>query len=455
MARARYQGRQIGVTLGTDETSAGQQLCRLLTQLDDGTVIPRSESNRRRIKQVPPARLDLRTLVGGFLAEKRRTKGRKTTNDYTNRLAHILDFAELPKSRKAWRLASDINREFAIELRSHLFATNITRNGRDGGHLKKMSLKMVRICLETLRAALNWARRADVRKLPVDIANPITEEIIGPKLGKDPLRPNPVPLAARIAMVERMDAWQLLTLAAPLVLPLRFEDVSGAMVSDFDFARNSWRIGDRLAGNDVNKSRVTVHMPLAASLARLLRISVNGRPDGPMFLSRRVSSGQEKPRLKFDCREKCVREFEAKLRRARAGDVETEQDRKEVFRRMLVDCGAVTTDAVSQELKTLMVDAGIPADTAPYQIRSATTTEMNAAGIGHLVHTYLTEHSVGHILNEYTSLDPQREMAKYFLCVRPLLEAIDQRARELGLLSYQPDSPCPENCLEVNVVSSS
>ncbi len=46
---------------------------------------------------------------------------------------------------------------------------------------------------------------------------------------------------------------------------------------------------------------------------------------------------------------------------------------------------------------------------------------------------YLTGHTTSDILNEYTSLDPVAAMQKYFSTIQPLLDAIKNRADQLGL----------------------
>jgi hypothetical protein len=58
---------------------------------------------------------------------------------------------------------------------------------------------------------------------------------------------------------------------------------------------------------------------------------------------------------------------------------------------------------------------------------------MHRAGVPHLELTYMTGHSTRDILTEYVGLDLTRSMEKYFASIRPLLAAIANRAREVGI----------------------
>lgn len=208
LARGRYQGHQFGVTLGDDSETAAQRLRRLLVELEDNTFVAGREAKKRQLARTQVPNCDLRSLADSFLCDVRRRRGKKTATDYRNRLAHMLDFAETPDSRRRWPKAKDIDREFALQARVFLQNRDVRRNGKPGGPEKKMSQGQVRNCLETLNLALTWASRADVRQLPPNYRSPVTLEIIGPKPTKNPLRGVELPIATRIKLVSRMDEWQ-------------------------------------------------------------------------------------------------------------------------------------------------------------------------------------------------------------------------------------------------------
>lgn len=435
MARGRWRGHQFGKVLGSDPVIAGHIVNRMLIEMDDGTFVPSSEARQQRFSQSPPPKHNARSLANAFLTEKRKLKGQKTAQTYGNRLAHVIRFAELPSSLKSWPSAASVNRDFAVELKSFLSQQEVTRNGSDDGERKPMSPSMVRHCLETACMLFNWAARTDVRQLPQGFANPFSKGIIESKPSKDPLRQNPVPVQDRIRMVEHMDAWQLCNLAPALVLPLRFEDLAGATISDFKFDKKQWQMGTRVGGNDFNKGHVNFVLPLPPVLCEILQQRVGDQSDGPMFLSRRILKKARWERPTFNSPEEFESLCGAAIQRSPKQYAATEQDRKQIIRSLLRECGAISEDEVSREIRKLYQAVGVAASTRPYDLRAATTTDMNRAGLRHLELRYLTGHSPKDILNEYTSLDPHSEMDKYFRSIEPLLIAIQKRGCELGILT--------------------
>lgn len=411
-----------------------------MTDLENGTFVPaKSRGKRKKLGLVP--RHDFRSLSELFLTEHRRVKGQSSANTYAGRLRHVLDFAELAENRRRWPKAADIDRAFALELGTFLAARDVTRNGHPGGVLRKMSPKMVRLCLEATRAVVCWGRRADVRQLPPEFVNPFTAEVIGPKPTKNPLRPNPLPLAARIRIVQAMDQWQLLHLTPLLILPVRFEDVAGALISDFDLPQATWHLGSRFNGADFNKGRVDVDMPLPPVLVQLLQVTAGARSEGPMFRSRRHYSGQRRACFEFGSRADFDTLYQQRLQQLDHG-LHCDRDRKEFVRELINECGSLTTGAIGKNLKTLYARVGLDPGIRPYESRSAISTEMNMAGMRFLEQRYLTLHSVSDIMNEYVTLDPVGEMVKYFDQSAPLFEAIRARAAALGLMNFGTDSAC-------------
>src|SRR5205085_7244905 len=103
-------------------------------------------------------------------------------------------------------------------------------------------------------------------------------------------------------------------------------------------------------------------------------------------------------------------------------------------RRVLRELGGVSGDELATEFKALLGEAGLAPGRKLYDLRHAVTTDLSRAGVRHLELRYLTSHSTGDILNDYVALDPHGEMAKYSARVRPLLDALLARGRDLGCL---------------------
>jgi hypothetical protein len=88
---------------------------------------------------------------------------------------------------------------------------------------------------------------------------------------------------------------------------------------------------------------------------------------------------------------------------------------------------------MSKEFKKLLSALGITNGATFYTLRGSVTTAMKSANLPHLEMRYLTSHSTNDILNAYATLDPIGAMQKYFATIRPLLAALADRARALGL----------------------
>ena len=434
LVRGSYQGRMFGKTLGRHVAEAVARLRRLLTEIDDGAFVRPSEARTQALSNGQVPRLSLRQLVNEFLAEKRKLRGRQTAASYLSRLWPVLDFAEQPATCQRWPLALDIDHRLGVELRAFLFQCETTRNGRAGGKPKPLSVRQVKNVLECLRSALSWARQAEVRKLPVSWANPFTADLIPAAPAKDPLRDDPLPLAVRSQLVSLMDRWQLLHLSLSIVLPLRPEEAAGLLISDVAFDKGWLEIGTRLAGGDFTKARTSFKLPFPDEMRPLLRACIGGRGEGPLLRSRKALAGRGRHRGVASF-EELARLFQEGLAKEPHGRVQTEQDRKQVFRRLLRRLGGVSEDQLAAECKELLKKAGVGTGVSLYTLRSSVTTAMKQAKLPHLELRYLTSHTTSDILNEYVSLDPVGAMGQYFAAIRPLLEAITQKAQALGITS--------------------
>ncbi len=427
LARGRVQQRMFGVNLGSDEREATARLRRLLTEIEDGSFVRPSESRKRPLANRPVPRLSLRQLVNEFLSDKRKLRGRKTALNYRVRLQPVLEFAELPDSRKRWPLAMNADHEFAVDLRTFLNQYQTTRNGRPGGTSKSLSHRQIVNVLVCLRTVFYWARRAEVHRLPAEWANPLSADIIGKPPAKDPLREDKLPLPARIRLVDAMDRWQFCHLTLSVVLPLRPEEVAGLLVSDVDFERGRFEIGTRLGGGDFTKGRTSFVLPFPNEVRPLLQACIGGRTDGPLLRKRTVFEGRRQAHAVISTAA-LMQAFELKLARSPVGTVLTEQDRKDVFRRLLLEYGGVSQDELAKECKALLSAQGFGAGVTLYTLRGSVTTAMARSGMPHLELRYLTGHTASDILNQYVNLDPVEAMGRYFDAIRPLLDAITQKA---------------------------
>jgi integrase len=435
LARERYQGRRFGETLGDRVPEATARLRQILTDIENGAYRRPSEARRRMIASGVVRRLTVRQLVDEFLVEKRQVRGQQTAADYRSRLNAVLAFAELPDHKRRWPLALDIDRDFVRTLRMHLFQVRTTRNGRAGAQPKSLSSRQVLNVLECLRTVLAWANNPAVQKLPAGWANPVTHDLIGSMPGKDPLRDDKLPLAERVRLVNVMDHWQLCHLGLSLILPLRPDEAVGLLVGDVNFERGWLEFGHRFPDSNFNKGRVAFRLPFPAEVIPLLRVCIGGRAEGPLLRNRHAFAKDEGNVPSTD---DLQRRYQDTLLGQPADMVQTPQDRKRVFRRLLRQLGGVSTDALSNEFKKLLVAVGIDNGATFYTLRSSVTTAMKNANLPHLEMRYLTSHSTNDILNDYATLDPIGAMRSYFVQIQPLLDAIATRAAAYHLTDRLP-----------------
>jgi integrase len=433
LARGRYMGQVFGETLGNDVNEASARLRRLLGEIEDKSYVRPTEARQRPLSRGQVPHLTLRQLIDEFLMEKRRLRGECTAATYRSRLMPVLDFAERLPARQRWPLASSVDHAFAVELRNYLFEQyKTTRNGHLGGVAKSPSARQIRNVLECFRSMMAWAQRPEIRKLPADWANPVTEDVVGKAARKNPLREDKLPLEARVRLAASMDHWQLCQLALSLTLPLRPEEASGLLISDINWDKHWLEFRTRLGGADFTKGRQDFVVPFPAELGPILRACAGGRAEGPLLRSR---AAFEKPwQVSVTSTADLVMAYDKLLARAPSGTVLTEQDRKQVFRTLLRDLGGVSPDQLAREFRSVLCNHGLGQEVSLYTLRHAVTTAMHRTpGMPHLELSYLTGHTTRSILAEYVPFDPGRAMQLYFATIQPLLDVVTKQAHALGL----------------------
>ena len=432
LARGRHEGRAFGKTLGKTEQDAAAALRHLLCTLENGSFVPPSEENRSQLRRQTVSNL----LYGSFSTTFSRKNG-----DFVDvipwtpiaiRLTPVLDFAERVVNLKRWPLARNIDREFVTNLRVALHQMTTTRNGRRKGTLKPFSSTHIINIMETFRTALNWAQSAPIRKLPIDWSNPLTADIVGLRPSKDPLRVEKLPMSTRSELVPIADIWELSILSLSMILPLRPEEATGILVTDVDFENCWFSIGSRLGGADVTKGVTSFKLPFPVELELLLKRCIGNRKEGPLLRCRKDFGGTNRY-ARIQSREELVQAFEDKLADEPPGTVQTAQDRKRVFRRLLAELGGATPSTIlAKQFERLCWRGGITGVSIK-DLRSSVSSEMERSGMDFLHLRYLTSHAINDIMNDYVALDPSGAMAKYFATIQPLLDEVAERICYFGI----------------------
>ena len=427
LLRWRSNGRQHGCTLkSTSKTDAILEIRKLTEQLASGLYQKKPRSHRRE-SRVPEA-ITLDDLFERFLRAKRDERGSDTARTYASRLEHVRAFIATRSGKTTAANAALIDIEFVKQLKAFLAARLVSRNGRAAGAKTLMSPRHQGNVLELFRDCLAWAKKPTVRLLADSFLMPFDASIMPPVSQKPLVRPNPIPIDRRVAMVRNMYAWQLKTLCTSVSIPTRIEDISGALISDFDLDAATWRIGPRFGDNDFNKNRTECVIPLPPIVVDLLRLNRGDRAEGPMFLRQRPPA-----RLpNWSSPEALQRHIFHLLATTSRCDTSTANDRKDLIRSEIQRIGGVSTDAISGEVSGLFEKVGVKA--RPRDLRAATSDDLKRSGAPLLELRYLTQHAVNDIMTTYASLDTEKTMQQYFNHIAPLLDAMRARARELKLL---------------------
>lgn len=432
LARGRHQGRPFGKVLGKDEREAGARLRRLLGDLEAGCFVRPSEAAKQLIKTGVQARLRIRELCDVFLREKRRLRGLQTAADYRNRLEPLIEFAEAPEVLKRWPLVQSVDHEFALSFRAFLQTRKVRPNGRASGTTRLISQRQVFNILDSVRTLFHWAKEPRHNSMPAGLENPFTNEIVGDKPRKDPLRPNPIPLEARIGLVQHMDLWELTHLSGALVLPFRPEEWSLVLVSDVDFGSCTIHCGNRFGGKVFNKGKQEFQVPFPNELAPLFMECKGLRADGPLLTSREFFLGERVPKLVARSTDEVAAFLEDAIARVDPDELEAPQDVKRLCMRVLQRMGALSPDAASRAFKSVCARTGMPLIKLK-DCREAVTTELDRAGVSPWTQKYVTGHSPRDIMYSYVSLDLHTDVQKYFRQIQLLLTAIARRASALGI----------------------
>ena len=433
MARGSYQNERFGLNLGCTEAQAEADLHRLLVEIDNGSFVRPSVARRMPIRQSSIPRLSIEQLCNHFCTDVRGVRGKRTSGTYLSRLKWLILFAERPDIKRKWPLALQVDRAFVREFRKFLYNQVTTPNGHPGAEEVPAGPRFVFNVLDCCRTMFKWAHRAEVRKLPPGIAQPFTADLVGHRPKKDPLRDNPVPINDRISLVRVMDEWELCQFAIPLVLSLRPEDFGGLLVSEVDFDNHVLRFGTRFGGCDFNKNRLSYRVPFPKEISPILRRCVDGRSEGPLLRKRSIVEGTRRAKC-VTSTEEIVALFREYQRKAGPDELQTDQDLKILFRRLLGHLGGITGSTYGKAFGKIAERSVIDKKLKPYDLRAAVMTEMRHLRIEEDIILYVTCHepSRRNIINQYTGLALHAEMAKYFQAIVPLLDAIAERAKEVG-----------------------
>ncbi len=433
LVRGSVDEQRFGESLGCDEETAKALLLEIIANMNRGVYRRPTHPSRKQRLRRPVGNATLVELSAAYTFDVQRRRGKKTAQKYRNLLNHVLAFAREPDVARAYPYAASIDRNFALGLREFLARRLVTRNGRRSSVQRPMAKRSIGDILQRFGDTLRFACRPDTALLPVDFVNPVEGLPIEQAPPKDPFRHITLTADRRALMVRHMDRWQFLTLSPLFILPVRPEELTGLLIDDIDWKNSVVHFGTRFGGNDFTKGRQAWMLPFPPELTWILCAAAGLRGGGPLFLRRSVLEGGALSSIDSESSEALEDRVSEALIEAKSS---TAQDAKQVVRKCFREAGGICTDELRREFRRLCAVANLGRDTKLYGCREAVTTELERTNLSMLLLRYLTGHSSTDIMNKYTAFDLRelkRGIRKYWKSIAPLLKAISDRAKELGV----------------------
>jgi hypothetical protein len=291
--------------------------------------------------------------------------------------------------------------------------------------------------IEALSTALRWGTRDSGGRLPADYRMPDIAAVLGRRPRKDPLRKVVWALERRLQLVHVADSFALTTFALQLLLPPRPEQIAGLLVSEVDWQEHALHFGTRFNGDDHTKGRTTWWLPFPPELELVLRAAIGGRAAGPVFRKRSVVEGSRSPDLVVERPKELEAAISVAITTARSKGPITDNDAKDISRRIIAEAGGITENDLGREFGQLAENAGCIDSLRYYDLRSAVLSEFRKVDIPKEVRAYLAGHEdgTGGSLDEYECFsveDLHRELQPHWNFARRLIDAILERGRRLG-----------------------
>jgi integrase len=312
----------------------------------------------------------------------------QTINRYRTATDHLLRFLE----QRPVRYASHFQTTHALEFVRHLRALHVSPNGHANTAKRLLMDKGLRYVLECCRALFNFAakhrhlspyaensfRTLEIDRIPVETVRPI----------------HLFTTAQEKAFLELCDDWQFPVFLTLMLTGLRPGELTHLLLpDDLDLVAGLLRVRNKTALGWKVKTRNDREIPLLPVLTDVLRRSLAGRQEGPVFRRRRygrdcrrVSSGDLPTAMEEELRRR-VREREEGV-----GRPLTRTEWARAARKLWWDVGAVREDRVRLEFIRLTRSMALPGCTAPKALRHQFATALQEGRVDPLIRNELMGH---------------------------------------------------------------
>jgi hypothetical protein len=353
-----------------------------------------------------------------------------TVNRYRSALNHYLAFARQPLVEKDYTHVAGVNREFQMGLATFLNSRWIRSNGHPNSRWR--SMKNPAFVERAVRAMFDWAADPDRgRLLPAGFRNPFLHRAHQRRaVARDLVGEPDITVSMGVDFLLGCDAHQLRLFAPIILYGLRATEPCFLFG---DHVKDGWLMVQCIDGLAYRtKGRRDKRFPL---LPCLEATNEKYHCEGLCFLRRPVVDRRENAPLVGVSLSQLEREFQERC--AKVGNL-TAAVKLELRGTVLHEAGGINYDHIEGEFKKGARRLQWPAVATVKDFRHLFSTLLGNAGVPELYRRYLMGRAPGEaVIDHYTHLNKLQE--HFTRAVQrefgPLVEAIELRTRQLGLVS--------------------
>ncbi|MBI3860968.1 MAG: hypothetical protein HY290_03650 [Planctomycetia bacterium] len=361
----------------------------------------------------------------------------RTVRRYASALDHYVTFVEQPHVSAAYRSATQVDRDFALQFGAYLKNLRISPNGHAGAERRPMMAG--RYVENVVRSMFSWGADPDRGRLfGSGFRNPFGGRRQSREPARDFLFGEPdVTTAMAAEFLLACDRFQLPLFATLMFCGLRAAEPCSIFQEHVD---DAWLHVLCIAELDLfTKGRRDKRFPVIGPLARLLAPHPGGGEQGLLFMRRAVVEGTEKPPLLHAPLHRVVAAFDARVQAGKSASAGT---RRAIRDQILHDAGALKYDNIEHEFQRLARHLNWPAVATLKDFRHLFSTLMQNAGMPEFYRRYLMGHSPSRAaISAYSHLNDLQ--AHYRRAVdhvfQPLVEAVSRRTDELGFPTIEAE----------------
>jgi integrase len=355
----------------------------------------------------------------------------RTAQRYEAALRHYLGFVEQPSIGRQFPHVSAVDRGFALELMAYLRREQVRPNGHPNGQSRPM--RRPDYVFDVVRAMYEWAADPQRGKLiPEGFYNPFvrcgrsTSAVAAAPFGEPDIT-----IDMAVDFLTACDPYQLRLFGPLAIYGMRAGEP--CMLLHEHLGDNWLDVPCLLELCYFTKGRRAKRLPIIPAIGNLLRFGAVGSSSGLLYLRRGVVAPNKSAPLAGASYKTLVTEFQ---RRCEVAAIRTIADRYRARDQLLRDAGGITYDHIVGEFSRITRRLGWPASATIKDFRHLVATCLENSGMPEHYRRFILGQSPGRAaIVTYTHLNEVRQ--KFTAAVQqtlgPIVDAIDQRAQDLGL----------------------